>query len=144
MSERLKFLRGVNAKRKSVEWVNNSNCIGTARYLVGEHSVDELTYKGDWSGKDHSSLVMSLDEISFPIAGCLAAWISEKKVYHLGVVVNSSPVLIAQRNGVGGIFSGSVSFSDVNKSYYKSGCNICYYLPDKLKKAIAKDVEVFS
>jgi len=122
-----------------------SNCIGTALYLVGEQPTDSYIFnydnKGEVDIRDHNVFVRSLVESLEPIPGSLVAWVRNvREVYHLGVVVNRYPVLVAHRDRYGGDFHSSQPLEEVMVEHggNNQGESIKYFLPSKLIKILEK------
>jgi len=115
-----------------------SNCIGTALYLVGEKEKDEYLWKG------RQKILRKLIPANSPELGYLVSWEHKGKTFHLGVVVNKTPLKIAERDGAKGKFNPSKSFTQITEGYFfwEEGDEVKYYIPSKLQKILEKEGEL--
>ena len=90
-----KYYLELNQKRRDLavdntfDFDNSSypNCFGTALFLTGEIKVDDHCYE------KLPFILSKLERIPAPILGCLILFESDKGPYHMGVVVNTNPLL---------------------------------------------------
>ncbi len=105
---------------REVTGTKKSNCIGTALYLVGLVNTDECIDPSTIRSTPFASLL----KIEQPVVGGLIAWLEQDSGYtdviHLGVVANTSPLLIHNRHGCYGQFYLNQPFQEVNNSYGQS------------------------
>ncbi|NCO18362.1 hypothetical protein COT60_02535 [Candidatus Pacearchaeota archaeon CG09_land_8_20_14_0_10_30_9] len=115
-----------------------SNCIGTALYLVGEKEKDEYLWK------ERQKILRKLTPANSPELGYLVSWERKGKTFHLGVVVNKTPLKIAERDGCEGPFNPSKLSTEIDERYFlgEKGDEVKYYIPSKLQKILEKEGEL--
>ena len=109
-----------------------SNCAGTALYIVGELEKDEYISRIHYKNK-----LESLDLTNSIQIGLLIAWHDKSKTSeHIGVIVNTNPLLIANRRGRHGYFEPHETLKEINETYNRITTKIKYYIPSKLSQII--------
>lgn len=133
------FMDWMNKRMDTLERYGVSNCIGTALYVAGELNEDKYMY-----GKESEEILYNLKEKSSPHQGVLVAWCSEEEIYHLGIVTNTDPFLIFNREGANGHLKINQPFEKVCEEYsfvhgllkrYKLK-KIKYFVPSKLENIL--------
>ncbi len=109
-----------------------SNCIGTALYIVGEQDFD------DPERIIKSNKFENLNQISYPLKGCIVAWKEgNQSPLHAGVITEDNPKhrFIAREYNNGPYFK-NLDLEEENKSWEEEGTKMVFYIPSKLQKII--------
>lgn len=105
----------------------NSNCIGTALYIVGEKDSD------NYLSRDESKKMLSKMKFSAkPELGYLVLWASGGIPYHAGTIFMENPFYIVHRSEKNG-FLAKESLETFNEYMFKTtGLKPTYRIPNKL------------
>ncbi|MDE1860744.1 MAG: hypothetical protein KGH72_03415 [Candidatus Micrarchaeota archaeon] len=120
-----------NRRIQKCEGTMQSNCIGTAMYLVGMQPEDR--YVGDDRRRVFEDILKSLQRIDEPRKGCLVSWQREDHdgtvdVIHVAVVTSAQPLLVMHRAGAYEPFYKGIDISVPDGVYWDYG-RVCY-IPD--------------
>lgn len=116
--------------RKDNVNLKDSNCVGTALYLVGETESDKYL-----SRKDSKVLLSKLKKVKEPKAGYLAVWESEGFVIHTGVILRDKPPFHILHRTEKNFYLADNSLEEFsNLIYSKMSIKPIYRVPSKLLK----------
>jgi hypothetical protein len=107
----------------------NSNCVGTALYLIGETDSDKYL-----SRKESRKLISKMERAIKPELGYLALWASDGVPFHAGVILMDNPFYIVHRNEKNGLLTKERldTFSDY--IFKNVGLKPIYRVPNKLSE----------
>jgi len=78
-----------------------------------------------------------------PETGSLIAWVNELdsrlekgEIYHMGVVANQEPLLVAYRRKVEGRFYRNSPFESANNGFGDKTNSVVFFMPPKLERAM--------
>ncbi len=115
-------------ERKDKVSLRDSNCVGTALYLVGERDFDKYI-----SRKDSKEIVSKMKKAREPDTGYLVLWENNGNIYHAGVVLRDKPPFhILHRTEVNSYLSDNPLEEFSEFIYSKMGIKPAYRIPNKL------------
>jgi hypothetical protein len=95
----------------------DSNCVGTALYIIGQ--IKEDKYKDTTTV--YETYLSYLNVLDKPSKGTIIAWhmsVDGKiETKHMGIVVSTEPVIVASRLGNQGIFDPKLSLETLEEHY---------------------------
>ena len=120
-----------------------ANCVGTARYLLGEETDDVFVP----TETGYPTYLAGLKRLKEPAVGCYAVWVwqpykqsdgpieTEKKtgrypineVYHMGVVASLNPLSITHRECTHGRFIENQPLAELEKDYDSRYFELLFY-----------------
>jgi hypothetical protein len=106
---------------------NNSNCVGTALYLVGETDSDKSL-----SRNDSKKIISKMKRAVKPELGYLALWESDGIPFHAGVILMDNPFYIVHRNEVNGLLTKEKLDTFGDYIFKKMRLKPAYRIPHKL------------
>ena len=115
--------------RKSNLLEINSNCTGTALYLVGEVDFDKSL-----SRLESREFFLKMKNSIHPEIGYVVNWHLNSQPIHAGVIFEENPFMVLHRNGSeinGGARLNLSSLEDLNESYKKIGVTPAYKIPKR-------------
>lgn len=116
------------SQRKDKLNLRDSNCVGTALYLVGERDIDVYL-----SRKNAKEIVSKMKRAKEPNTGYLVLWENGGKIYHSGVVLRDKPPFhILHRIKVNSYLSDDPLKEFSEFIYSKMGIKPSYRIPTKL------------
>ncbi|MFH1290539.1 MAG: hypothetical protein ABIH92_03965 [Nanoarchaeota archaeon] len=120
----------VDEKRRTLWDEEESNCAGTALYLVGQRERDRPCHP--WNV--HPYVLAELRRLAEPELNCLVAWEKDEpvpngkplvKVFHMGVITSTDPLLITHRIGNSKSVHQDEPFDEVDFLYQ-------HWVPDRV------------
>jgi len=121
-----KFIRERASKTKR----KNSNCVGTALYLVGESDTDK--YLDRYTSRD---VLLNFRKSFCPQKGYFVCWMDGTNPFHVGVVLETNPLTILHRDGCDGYLK-SDSFDELNLRFKNIPVEIVYKIPNNFEKIL--------
>lgn len=106
-----------NQRLELIRNIRQSNCIGTALYLVGLQDQDDfvLTHEAQ-------RYLSNLSRLVEPVEGCLVAWLNNDNsdhevisIPHMGVITLERPPCITHRDGRDGLVLVNESLARLTK-----------------------------
>ncbi|MEA3414182.1 MAG: hypothetical protein U9Q99_01510 [Nanoarchaeota archaeon] len=135
MENRERFYKLMEERKEIVKKNYDSNCIGTAFYLIGEQEEDN----SELSRENIESKINKMKKLEFPQKGALLKMSSEGKVQHLAVISNLFPFRVYSRNGAHSEFKEQ-NFEEMCKEYkWLNNPSIEYFEPGKLNQLMEEN-----
>jgi hypothetical protein len=111
-----------------------SNCIGTGLFGTGEVDSDEYLW-----GDEPNDILNRLEESDVPFRGMLISWghnnkgHTSRKHFHLGIIMNSDPILVTNRATREGDVHYKQSIDSISPVYPDNKFTEKYLVPRKLE-----------
>lgn len=105
----------------------NSNCIGTALYLIGETDSDKYLSRGE-----SKKLISNMERAKKPELGHLVLWTSDGIPFHAGVILMDNPFYIVHRNEKNGLLTKEKLDTFTDYIFKNTRLKPTYRIPNKL------------